>query len=192
MRIARPSRPSIRNTVAARHSRTRMHRARRSQAEPVEIARQQGQRATRSPRQKTLPRFARPPSRPSLLAPAHESGLAAKSCQSVRRALPRDRSPLRRRILFDQGDQGVSECLDIVGIAAGDDIAVGDRRLVDHIRAGVAQVGADRRPARRGAAPQRDRLRPAARGRGRSRAIGFPCVGEVADQLRSRRAFIRS
>ncbi len=64
-------------------SRTRMHRARRSASRSCgsRVARQEGQRAaTRPPRQKSLPRSARPPvSIRSLPCPRHESGLAAKS-----------------------------------------------------------------------------------------------------------------
>ena len=59
---------------------------------------------------------------------------------------------------LDEVDQRVSESLDVLGFAAGDDVAVGNRRLVDHLRSGIAQVGADRRPAGRGPATQQVRF----------------------------------
>src|SRR6478609_605719 len=46
------------------------------------------------------------------------------------------------RSIFDESDQRIGEGLDIVLIAAGDNISVGNRRLVDHIRACVPEVGA--------------------------------------------------
>src|SRR4029079_12400978 len=62
-----------------------------------------------------------------------------------------------RRIL-DEVDERIGEGLDVVGLAAGDDVAVGDRGLIDHVRAGVPEVGADRRPAGRGPTAEQVRL----------------------------------
>ena len=49
-------------------------------------------------------------------------------------------------------EQGGAEGREVVGVAAGDEVAVLDDLLVDPLRAGVAQVGLQARPARDGAA----------------------------------------
>ena len=52
------------------------------------------------------------------------------------------------RHFFNQVDESRGERLDIVRLTAGDDIAVGHYSLIDDIGPGVAEVGADRGPAR--------------------------------------------
>jgi hypothetical protein len=78
--------------------------------------------------------------------------------------------------LLVERDQRLGEGGDVLGLAAGDDIAVGHRFLVHHLAAGVAQVGTDRGPARDPAAPDHVRLhqqpRPVADGGDRLAGLG--------------------
>ena len=60
--------------------------------------------------------------------------------------------------ILDQRDERVGELVNILRIAAGDDIAVGDRGLIDHMGACVPEVGPDRRPAGRGRAAHQVRF----------------------------------
>lgn len=73
--------------------------------------------------------------------------------QSRRRtATPRASGGLAGRAVADRLEQGGGEGREVVGVAAGDEVAVLDDLLVDPLRAGVAQVGLEARPARDGAA----------------------------------------
>ena len=53
----------------------------------------------------------------------------------------------RRRSVPPALHEGIGEGRDVVGLAAGDQIAVHHDFLVHHVGAGIFQVGADRRPA---------------------------------------------
>src|SRR5438270_13141811 len=55
---------------------------------------------------------------------------------------------LNRRHVLDEVDQGIGERLDIVRLAAGDDLAIRDRSLIDDVATGIPEVGADRGPTR--------------------------------------------
>ena len=56
--------------------------------------------------------------------------------------------------IFDEIDHSCSEGFDVVGITAGDQIAVRHGRLIDHIRACIAKIRPDRRPAGSRTAPE--------------------------------------
>lgn len=67
-------------------------------------------------------------------------------------ATQRGSGGLAGRAVGDRLEQGGGEGREVVGVAAGDEVAVLDDLLVDPLGAGVAQVGLEARPARDGAA----------------------------------------
>ena len=80
------------------------------------------------------------------------AAMAYQGLAGRRTATQRASGGLAGRAVGDRLEQGGVEGREVVGVAAGDEVAVLDDLLVDPLGAGVAQVGLEARPARDGAA----------------------------------------
>ena len=109
------------------------------------------------------------PSLPRTTASASVDDVTALGVEQEELLLDPDGADARDVSAGERGHGRLVEGRQVVGLAAGDQVAVDDDLLVLPVRAGVAQVGLQARPRGQGRGPGRRRPRPATTARGRSR-----------------------